>query len=115
MPNQCKWSTIRNCWLIIPLFLLTGCITVGKAFPIAPLKGITLNNTNKYEIAERFGKPYRMGLSNGKLTWTYIHYRYELIGETYTKDLVFTFNHKGIIIGYDFNTSDPKEKESLSK
>ncbi len=98
--------------LLAPL-LLTSCITIGKPFPISSLRGLSPYKTTKFDISKKLGEPYRVGLNNGKLTWTYLYYNLTMFGKPATKDLIFTFDGNGKMTQYIFNTSDSKEKEQL--
>jgi hypothetical protein len=56
-----------------------------------------------------FGSPWRVGIEDGRRTWTYGKYRYRLFSETSTQDLVVRFDDKGIVVSYTFNTTEHKE------
>ena len=53
------------------LFLISGCIYMGRDFSTAPVKNIEPNVTTQKEIFGYFGEPVRRGLENGYETWTY--------------------------------------------
>jgi outer membrane protein assembly factor BamE (lipoprotein component of BamABCDE complex) len=88
-----------------------GCITIGSNFQSNDFSWIINGRTQKNDIYNRLGEPFRMGVDEGKLTWTYGFYKYRTIGTTATKDLVVYFNKDGTVSSYTFNTSFPDEKE----
>jgi len=91
------------------LSVLTGCMTVGRRFPVDPIHRLQIGKTKKEDISLMFGQPWRTGIEDGKKTWTYGHYRYSLFGETKTADLVLRFNDNDVLISYTFNSSDPND------
>jgi hypothetical protein len=91
--------------LLITVFLI-GCATVGYDFPDAQVSDITIGKTTQDQIRAIFGSPWRIGIEDGQRTWTYGKYRYKLIGQSSTKDLVVRFNDKNIVVSYTFNTTE---------
>ena len=89
---------------------LAGCLTVGEAFPVAPVSRIEIGSTSKREIQKTFGTPWRTGLEDGQETWTYGHYRYALLGTTRTRDLVVRFDDRDVVVSYSFNSSFPEDR-----
>ena len=87
----------------------SGCITMGKDFPVLNVSVIEIGQTTKIEIRKLFGSPWLSGIQNGKLAWTYGNYDYSLFGERKAKDLVVQFNNKGIVKTYTFSTTDHNE------
>lgn len=100
----------RACALLAPVAALLGCLTVGEAFPVAPVSRIEIGATNKQEIRRTFGTPWRTGLEDGQQTWTYGHYRYALFGGTRTRDLVVRFDERDLVVSYSFNSSFPEDR-----
>jgi hypothetical protein len=99
---------------LIGVFILLagyGCIHVGRQFDSDNLSWIAKNQTTKIDMSARLGEPFRAGIDQGMLTWTYGYYDYRLIGQTYTKDLVVYFNPDGTVHSYTFSTSFPDERE----
>jgi len=93
--------------LVIPVvFLLAGCATVGRDFPAAQVGQIRLHETTQAEIRALFGEPWRVGIEDGRRTWTYGKYRYKLFGEAETQDLVIRFDDQGRVASYTFNTTE---------
>jgi len=90
---------------------LGACVSVGKNFPSEQFSWIQKNETDRKEVEKELGDPFRTGIDDGLLTWTYGYYRYSLCGQTKTKDLVIYFNKDGTVSSYTFNTSFPDEKK----
>lgn len=89
--------------------VLAGCATVGREFPAAGVQEIRIGETTQTEIEDVFGPPWRVGIEDGRRTWTYGRYRYRLFGETSTKDLVIRFDAGNRVVSYTFNTTDRDE------
>jgi hypothetical protein len=49
-------------------------------------------------------------MEDGQPTWTYGHYRYTLLGDTRTRDLVVRFDPRGVVQSYTFSSTDPKDE-----
>jgi len=99
----------------LTLLTLCGCLSVGKNFRSEDLSWVVTNETSRKDVHQKLGEPFRTGLDSGTPTWTYGYYRYRLLGETCTKDLVIYFNREGTVSSYSFNTSFPEEKARLMK
>jgi hypothetical protein len=106
--NVVARTTFRSGAAIVCLFL-SACATVGRDFSAAKVYDIEIGKTTQAEIRAMFGQPWRVGIEDGKPTWTYARYHYSALGETKTKDLVVRFNADNIVRSYTFNTSDPAE------
>lgn len=91
---------------VLMLFWITGCATAGRDFPTQPVHDIEIGKTSRGEVRQMFGPPWRVGVENGQTTWTYGKYRYRLIGETSTTDLVIKFDDKGRVSSYTYNTTE---------
>ena len=50
----------------------------------------------------------RTGIDDGRPTWTYGYYRYALLGEARTRDLVVRFDDSGRVASYTFNEAPPR-------
>jgi outer membrane protein assembly factor BamE (lipoprotein component of BamABCDE complex) len=93
---------------------LLGCASVGREFPVERVPQIEIGRTNREEIRALFGAPWRTGLEDGQLTWTFAKYHYSLFGGTSTEDLVVRFDDRGTVVSYTFNTTEHEEKEEAS-
>jgi hypothetical protein len=91
------------------VFFSIGCATVGRDFAVSEVKKIQTGKTTLGEIRSIFGSPWRVGIENGKKIWTYGKYNYRLFGETSTRDLVISFDDKGVVESYTFNTTEHQE------
>ena len=88
-----------------------SCASVGRDFSSAKVPLITIGQTDKSDLVEMFGTPWRRGIEDGRETWTYGKYTYRLFGETSTKDLVIRFDKKGVVASYSFNTTEREIKK----
>jgi len=95
-------------WLSIAAMalLLQGCATVGQDFPVSPISDLRIGETTKEEVQDMFGAPWRVGVENGKRTWTYGRYQYRVFGEPSTRDLMIRFNSNNVVEHFSFNTTD---------
>jgi hypothetical protein len=84
----------------------TGCATVGQDFPVSQVPRIQIGKTTQEDIRTMFGPPWRMGIEDGKRTWTYGKYRYNLFVETSTQDLVVRFDEQGVVSSYTYNSTN---------
>lgn len=97
--------------MIIWMYMITlssGCATVGYDFPSEKVAKIRMNVTTQDEIRSMFGRPWRVGLEDGRQTWTYGVYKYSIFGDTLTKDLIVRFNQSKVVVSYTFNASAPR-------
>ena len=89
----------------------TGCITLGRPFPVGAVYQIKIDKTTRAEISRNFGMPWRRGIDSGYKTWTYAHYRYNLFGSQMTRDLIVRFDKDGVVKSYTFNSSYPQDEQ----
>jgi outer membrane protein assembly factor BamE (lipoprotein component of BamABCDE complex) len=92
--------------MIVSISWLAGCANVGNKFETAKVVEIKAGETRQAEILELLGQPWRKGLENGALTWTYAHYRYSAFSPFKSDDLVIKFENNGVVKSYTFNTSE---------
>jgi len=88
---------------------LGACATVGHDFPVERVTDIRLHQTTQAEVRAMFGEPWRTGLEDGQVTWTYGKYRYALFSQASTTDLVLRFDAEGKVVSYSFNTTEPRK------
>lgn len=91
------------------LIVITGCATIGHQFNTESVPQIKIGTTTIDEVKNTFGKPYRKGIDSGDQTWTYVYYKLNLLGSNRTRDLYVTFDKKGIVKSYTYNTNFPEE------
>lgn len=89
---------------VLALVFLWGCMTVGRDFPIAPVKSIQQNVTTQRDIFGYFGEPYRRGLDSGNETWTYAYHYYQVGQLQDSKELYIVFNKDGTVRSYSFTS-----------
>lgn len=95
--------------LLFLICLMIGCASAGKNFPIEKVSEIEIGKTTQQEIWNQFGSPWRVGIEDGQNTWTYGKYKYRLIGDASTTDLVIWFDNQNIVSSYSFNTTEHKK------
>ena len=73
--------------VVIILFLLSlaGCGTVGKNFNSSQVKSIQNNITNQTEIIDIFGLPFKEGIEDGQVMWTYQFDQWNILGPVESK------------------------------
>jgi SmpA/OmlA family protein len=82
-----------------------GCISIGKPFPTDRVSSIVIGKTTQAEILSIYGQPFRTGLDDGNLAWTYTDYRLKVFGPQKTTDLYVRFNADGTVKSYSYNTN----------
>ena len=85
---------------------IAGCATVGKPFDTKKVLTLESGVTTQEQVLQQIGQPWRKGLENGKLTWTYAYYRYSAFSPLKSDDLVIKFKLDGTVETYTFNTSE---------
>jgi hypothetical protein len=95
--------------LMILVVFLSACATVGKDFPSGKVSEIKIGKTTQTEIEAMFGKPWRTGIEDGLVTWTYGKYHYSAFSQAQTKDLVVRFDNNKIVRSYSYNTTAEKK------
>ena len=91
---------------ILILFFLAGCGTVGKNFNSSQVKSIQNNITNQTEIIDIFGLPFKEGIEDGQVMWTYQFDQWNILEPVKSKDLVILFDEKNIVRAYRYTTSE---------
>ena len=86
-----------------------GCLSVGREFPVEPVRKIETGTTTQEEVRQMFGEPWRTGIDDGQRTWTYGRYRYSLFADAATRDLVVRFDARGVVESYTFNSTHPED------
>jgi len=84
----------------------TGCATVGQDFPTARVSEIQIGKTTQQDIKAMFGSPWRVGVEDGKPTWTYGRYYYSAGGHKHAQDLVIRFDNRNVVSSYTYSTTD---------
>jgi hypothetical protein len=84
-----------------------GCASIGSEFPAERVSEIEIGRTTRSEIVSIFGNPWRTGIEDGQVKWTYGRYRVSLFGGGRAKDLAVRFDDKGVVTSYSFNTTEP--------
>jgi len=98
-----------NTVMFLVIFLASCYGTVGNNFDSSELKSIQNNVTSQEEIFERLGAPFKKGIENGRVIWTYQFDQWNAVGSTYSKDLVILFDKENIVKAYRHTTSNPEK------
>ena len=93
---------------LAPLFLATGCVTVGKDFK-SDTNWIKEGQTKQNDVTLILGEPRSVGNASGTPTWTYGYYKYKLIGDSCTKEIKFYWKKDGTVDQFSFNSSFPED------
>jgi len=90
--------------LLILLFAI-GCGSVGKNFSSEKVQNIQNNVTTQSEILDWFGVPFKEGIENTHIMWTYQFDKYNVFTEAQSKDLVILFDESNVVKAYRFTSS----------
>jgi outer membrane protein assembly factor BamE (lipoprotein component of BamABCDE complex) len=85
--------------------LLGACVTLGRSFDAAQVKGLQVGKSTQVDVEKTFGAPFRTGLDSGDATWTYVDYHFGVFGPQRATDLLVKFNGDGTVKSYAFNTN----------
>ena len=96
-----------NTVMFLVIFFASCYGYVGKNFDSSALKSIQNNVTSQEEIFERLGAPFKKGIENGQVMWTYQFDQWSAVGPTHSKDLVILFDKESIVKAYRYTTSNP--------
>ncbi|MEY3287776.1 MAG: hypothetical protein RLZZ419_18 [Pseudomonadota bacterium] len=87
------------------LLLTAGCATVGHEFPAGQISTINIGQTTQNDIYTTFGAPWRTGIEDNKITWTYGNYQYSLFSDHSAEDLLIKFDKHKVVSSFVFNTT----------
>lgn len=73
-----------------------------------PVERIEVGRTTQVDIRSLFGEPWRTGVEDGRMTWTYGRYEWRAFSEASTRDLVLRFDDAGVVASYSYNASNPE-------
>ena len=100
------WRVMLAGVVLSTVVALSSCATIGREFPVSRVPEIRMGETSDREVQAMFGPPWRVGVEDGRRTWTYGRYRYRLFGRARTEDLVLRFDDHGKVVSYTFNTTE---------
>jgi len=86
-----------------------ACVTIGYDFPVEPVASLRIDKDTRADVQRMFGDPWRMGLEDGFVTWTYARYHHSVLGDTEARDLVIRFEPDGRVRSYTFNSTRPED------
>ncbi len=95
--------------ILLFVFVLTSCATIGMEFEGNYANKIKIGVTKKIDIKKMLGDPWRVGIDNGNIAWTYGYYHFKLFKGIETKDLYIVFDSKYVVRSYTYNRSDFKK------
>lgn len=107
--HRATWRMMPVAILAVLTLAMAGCATVGQDFPAQHVADIRIGQTTQQDIKQMFGSPWRVGVENGKTTWTYGRYYYSAGGQKQAQDLVVRFDARGVVSSYSYSTTDHKE------
>jgi hypothetical protein len=99
------FNKLLSCLFMTCLIFAIGCASVGRDFPVENVSRIETGKSTQADIIRLFGNPWRTGLENGKITYTYGKYHYSVMSGTATSDLIIRFDEKNVVESYSFNTN----------
>lgn len=103
------WTRVVVAGLMIFVVFIAACATVGRDFPSGKVSEVKIGKTTQAEIEAMFGKPWRTGIEDGFVTWTYGKYHYSAFSQSQTKDLVVRFDNNKVVRSYTYNTTADKK------
>jgi hypothetical protein len=103
------WTRIVVAGLMVFIVFFSACASVGREFPSGKVSEIKIGKTTQAEIEAMFGKPWRTGIEDDLVTWTYGRYHYSAFSQAQTKDLVVRFDSNKIVHSYTYNTTAEKK------
>lgn len=104
-----RWRASLRAGICVAAALWLGCASVGRDFPVQPVRQLEIGTTTRADVQRMFGDPWRMGVEDGQRTWTYALYRWSLFGGATTRDLKIRYDGHGVVRSYTFSSSDPQD------
>jgi len=104
---ECRFRVL----LVAVVAILSSCVTIGQDFSVEPVTSLRPGVQTQEDVRRMFGDPWRTGLEDGSVTWTYARYRYFLFGDTEARDLVVRFTSDGHVRSYTFNSTRPEDAD----
>ena len=92
--------------ILLTLSLTVGCGTMGNNFDTSQVRTIQNGVTTQVDVLDRFGPPFKEGVENGRVMWTYQFDVWSLIDTTKSKDLVILFDDRHIVRAHRYTTSE---------
>lgn len=96
--------------ILITTGLLVSCATtykIGRNYPVEHVGKISIGQTNVSEILSLFGTPWKTGISNGNIVYTYCYeelvFRHDDTIDRIENTLVVEFDESKVVRNYYFN------------
>lgn len=99
-------NIVQAAIICLAAFYLSGCVTLGQDFDDSVVIKLQKEITTQQQVQQALGSPWRVGMENGLITWTYGRYHYGLINKVEAKDLIIRFDQKGVLKSYAYSTTD---------
>tara|TARA_B100000315_G_scaffold128324_1_gene118004 strand:- start:298 stop:609 length:312 start_codon:yes stop_codon:yes gene_type:complete len=90
---------------VLTLSLTMGCGAMGNNFDSSQVRTIQNGATTQVDILDRFGPPFKEGIENGRVMWTYQFDVWSLMDQAKSKDLVILFDDRRIVRAHRYTTS----------
>ena len=100
-------ETLASMVLLATLVAFSGCSNIGKNFDADLVKQVQVGKTTQSDIEKMFGQPYKKGVYNGYLMWSYEYDQYRALGTKASKDLTIVFDEKGVVKTSQIMSSQP--------
>ena len=84
---------------------------MGKNFNSSQVKSIQNNITTQTGILDNLGLPFKKGIENGQVMWTYQFDQWNILEPAESKDLVILFDEKNIVRAYRYTTSELEQPQ----
>ena len=88
------------------LSLTMGGGTMGNNFDTSQVRTIQNGVTTQVDILDRLGPPFKEGVENGRVMWTYQFDMWSLMDQAKSKDLVILFDDRRIVRAHRYTTSE---------
>ena len=82
-----------------------GCGSVGKNFNETLYTKIVKGTTTKKDIETMFGSPFKKGIQNGYLVWTYEYNYVNSFSSDIIKDMIIVFDKNGLVKSHQLMTN----------
>ena len=96
-------KTVPFCVAVMAAFF--ACASVGTPFDESRVSEIKIGETSKEKVESIFGKPFRMGIENGRAVWIYEYNTYSSFKKESSKDLIVVFDKQNRVLSRQIMTN----------
>lgn len=93
------------------LALMSCSTTVGRPLEGDRVDEVRIGYTDRSAIRELFGRPWQVGLEDGRISWRYVCIRHGPFRDVEASELVVLFDELGIVSSYRFHTTVGEEHD----